>query len=356
MSDFLVSEILVLVLLLPPLLRPFSKSLQKAVAVPILPLFSAAISVLVIWGHGLTVSFVPILFMVAVSIITEFIRFVLFLGKLPNNFYSIPSILLRIFLLTLVIGLFCGVFYFSPEQEYKTGNVQILKEPLTAVKNGRETQTGFCYTPQTKINGKVLVINAFLNSTGTPSTVSLYLAGKGYTVMELIPFVKSEKKMFIKRGEAFFTALHSIFKNETLSAQADRGEFYEVLSALTEKERPFYVFAEGPYTKFLADYTAKHPAAFEGVFYAVSEDNMLLTQPELKNAYILDERKDIRFSQNIKSYPSCVFIRKKEVFAGWGELRCEDILAAMLLGATRDLGRRDRIFTGETVEKWLELK
>ena len=133
-------------------------------------------------------------------------------------------------------------------------------------------------------------------------------------------------------------------------------EFYEVLSALTEKERPFYVFAEGPYTKFLADYTAKHPAAFEGVFYAVSEDDMLLTQPELKNAYILDERKDIRFSQNIKSYPSCVFIRKKEAFAGWGELRCEDILAARLLGAMRDLGRRDRIFIGETVEKWLELK
>lgn len=40
MTDLLLSELVVLLLLLPVLLRPFSKSLKKGRAIPILPFLS----------------------------------------------------------------------------------------------------------------------------------------------------------------------------------------------------------------------------------------------------------------------------------------------------------------------------
>ncbi len=357
MSDFLVSEILVLVLLVPPLLRPFSKSLQTAAAVPVLPLCSAAVAALTIWGHGITVSFLPIPALIIICIITEFLRFAMFLGGLPNDFYSFPSILLRLFLSVLLLGAFFSAFYFSPEQEYKPVYSDISKEPLVLTKNGKEIRAGFCYEPKEskeKKGVRVLVLSPFSGSSGEPSTVSLYLADKGFTVIEPALSGGADKGFPVKRSEVFFAVLQTLLKKEP--EQILERAFDQALSVPAEKERPLYVFAEGLYTRLLAEYTAKNPAAFEGVFYVISEDEKLPRSLSAENAYILDERKELRFSKSLSEYPACVLIRKKESLSGWGELRCEDVLAARLLGAERDLGRKDRLFTAATAEKWLELK
>ena len=111
MSDLFVSEILVLILLILPLIRPFSKALKTAGAIPFLPLASFIILVFTIIGQGLIFSLIPTALIVIICIITEFARFVMFLKQVPNNFYTIPSILLRIFVLILLSGAFYAAFY-----------------------------------------------------------------------------------------------------------------------------------------------------------------------------------------------------------------------------------------------------
>ena len=48
MTDLLLSELVVLLLLLPVLLRPFSKSLKKGRAIPILPFLSLFVCICII--------------------------------------------------------------------------------------------------------------------------------------------------------------------------------------------------------------------------------------------------------------------------------------------------------------------
>lgn len=53
-SDLLVSELLILGLSLPALLRPFSRQSRKISAIPLLPVLALSVGALTVLGQGLT--------------------------------------------------------------------------------------------------------------------------------------------------------------------------------------------------------------------------------------------------------------------------------------------------------------
>lgn len=360
MSDFLVSEILVLILLLPSSLRPFSKSLKKACAVPLLPLFAASILVFIIFGQGITVSLLPVIVIVAVCIITEFPRFVLFLSKLPNNFYSIYSVLIRIFTLALLGGAFFSAVYFSPEREYGAEVFEILKEKMELNLNGRKFCAGVSYTPQNTKDEHitVLVLNAYPDRIYGENTLSRFSAAARYKTVELTNAENSNLTYRPPHYEQFRAALYAILKKYFQDDRSIQNEpFNSVISEVLnhKKNTAVYAIAEGKYIQALYDYYTKKPDAFAGIFFILSEEDEIKGLNKTAS-YILDEREPLRFSPELANFPVCLFIRQKEKCAGSGELRCTDILAAQLLGSSRDLGRKDRLATAAVFEKWLGIR
>ncbi len=370
MSDLLVSEILILFLLFLPSVRPFSKSLKKAAALSILPFIALIISVLVIAGQGISFSLLPVIIIVIVCIITEFARFVMFLCRVPNDFYSIPSLLFRIFMLFLLTAVVFSCFYFSPESEYKTDYSKFLKQDVIIRLDGKKTNVGTCFVPKTSAHEQitVLVLGSFPNQIGNINTITGFLADAEYKTIELTNPENNYLWYMPKGGEEFISVFNSIIKKEIqINTKINIENFNSAISQIIENEKnsAVYVISEGIYNQAIYDYAAEHPEAFAGIFYvlsqeehssALSENRSAIKGINPKNVYVLQEDETLRFSKELGRYPVCFFLRSKEKLPHFGELRCRDVLAAGLLGSSRDLGKKDRIKVAEIFEKWLKIR
>ena len=359
MSDFFVSEILVLILLILPLIRPFSKALKTADAIPLLPLASLIVLILSIIGQGLIFSLIPTALIVIICIITEFARFVMFLRQVPNNFYTIPSILLRIFVLILLSGAFYAAFYFSPEKEYPVFTSLAEKEKISFIAEEKEKTAGVYYKPEPCRNEKeaIIIVPPFPNEIA--GTFDRYLLNEGYKVASLSLPKKTGYKYKLKNSEIFFSVVDSVLNTKTEQASKNTGN-ENLGTSLSSLIRFFgntelFLIGEGTPVQDLLDYYNKNPNAFSGAFFIISEGSPLPDGLKEGTYTVLNE-KDLKFSENIALFPICFFIQSKESLTGFGDIRGNDILASFLLGYSRDLGRQDRVNTIKAFEKWLNLR
>ena len=91
MSDFFIGELLVLLLLVPVLLRPFLRSLQSIRGIVFLPPVALFVCFLIIAGSGFPVSFLPVVFVSVVAFLGGLARMVRALRGLATDWYSLPS-------------------------------------------------------------------------------------------------------------------------------------------------------------------------------------------------------------------------------------------------------------------------
>ena len=360
MSDLFVSEILVLILLVLPLIRPFSKALKTAGAIPLLPLVSFIILVFTIMGQGLIFSLIPTALIVIICIITEFARFVMFLRQVPNNFYTIPSILLRIFVLILLSGAFYATFYFSPEREYPVFTSITEKERISFIADEKEKTAGVYYKPEPCRNEKeAIVIVPPLANGEYAGTFDRYLLNEGYKIASLSLPKKTGYKYKLKNSEIFFSVFDSVFNTKIaeVSKNAGNENLGTSLSSLIRffGNTELFLIGEGTPVQDLLDYYNKNPNAFSGAFFIISEGSPLPDGLKEGTYTVLNE-KDLKFSENLALFPICFFIQSKESLTGFGDIRGNDILASLLLESDRDLGRQDRVNTIKAFEKWLNLR
>ncbi|UTC91113.1 hypothetical protein E4N80_01960 [Treponema denticola] len=360
MSDLFVSEILVLILLVLPLIRPFSKALKTAGAIPLLPLVSFIILVFTIMGQGLIFSLIPTALIVIICIITEFARFVMFLRQVPNNFYTIPSILLRIFVLILLSGAFYATFYFSPEREYPVFTSITEKERISFIADEKEKMAGVYYKPEPCRNEKeAIVIVPPLANGEYAGTFDRYLLNEGYKIASLSLPKKTGYKYKLKNSEIFFSVFDSVFNTKTaeVSKNAGNENLGTSLSSLIRffGNTELFLIGEGHPVQDLLDYYNKNPNAFSGAFFIISEGSPLPDGLKEGTYTVLNE-KDLKFSENLALFPICFFIQSKESLTGFGDIRGNDIFASLLLESDRDLGRQDRVNTIKAFEKWLNLR
>ncbi|EMB20642.1 hypothetical protein HMPREF9723_02102 [Treponema denticola OTK] len=359
MSDFFVSEILVLILLILPLIRPFSKALKTADAIPLFPLASLIVLILSIIGQGLIFSLIPTALIVIICIITEFARFVMFLRQVPNNFYTIPSILLRIFVLILLSGAFFAAFYFSPEREYPVFTSIAEKERVSFIADEKEKTAGVYYKPEPCRNEKeaIIIVPPFPNEDA--GTFDRYLLNEGYKIASLSLPKKTGYKYKLKNSGIFFSVFDSVFNTKTAetSKNADNENLGTSLSSLIRFfwDTELFLIGEGDQVQDLLDYYNKNPNAFSGAFFIISEGTPL-PKGLKEGTYTVLNEKDLKFSENIALFPICIFIQSRESLTGFGDIRGNDILASLLLGSSRDLGRQDRVNTIKAFEKWLNLR
>ena len=409
MTDLLLSELVALLLLLPVLLRPFSRYLKKEAAIPILPFIGLFVCICIAAGQGIVlILFILILFTLIVCI-SEMMRLVAFSQGMVNDFYGIASIILRAVLLILFGGTAYLIFRFAPESSIKTGY------PLT-IRNTELTETASPVNPIKSIlierqggaDKKALVIVAeTFPSSNRPGTIAALLADKGYTVLEIIQL---NHRDIIPRAPLYGKLLPLAGKKEHrfLSKEADPqtavffSKFIENAVTRYGGNKRLFLYAEGVYTDLAAQFCTEYPGIFTGVFFCLSEEEPLpqipegwaniireedgqaaagtesLTEPAIPAPASSDRTAaagETASRETMHSAPTstpdtavqsmliasepllpfCCYIRPYSELAGFGALRAEDILAAELLGSSRSLGRKDKTAAAAAFDRYAVL-
>ena len=310
MTDLLLSELLALLLLLPVLLRPFSKGLKKGAALPILPFLSLFVCICIAVGQGI-VLFLFILSLFALIVcVSETIRLVAFFQGMLNDFYGIASIILRAALLILFCGMMYLAFRFAPEASVKTVyplTVRNAERTEAAPQSSRAAASDTAATeqapviaPASQVNpiesvlierqggadkrALVIVAEAFPSS-GRPGALASLLADKGYTVLEI---TRLKGKSIIPRAALYGKLLRLAGKKEQrfLTKETDPqtaaffSEFLKQAIPRYGRNKRLFLYAEGVYTDLAAQFCAEHPGTFTGVFFRLSEEEPLPQIPE----------------------------------------------------------------------------
>ena len=314
MTDLLLSELVVLLLLLPVLLRPFSKSLKKGRAIPILPFLSLFVCICIIIGQGIVLYLFILVLFVLIVCLSEIIRLTAFSQGMLNDFYGIASMMLRIVLLCLFCGVAYCAFRFAPEASIRTdypltvrsieltdntsagSNKDTAEQPadsaspdasascnLSASRNPIE---GLLIERQGGADKRALVIIAeAFPYTERPETLASLLADQGYTVAEI---TRLKPRGIIPRIELYRKLLHLVGKKEQRyllkeddpQTAAFFADFLEQTVARYGRNKRIFLYAEGIYTDLAAHFCTENPGVFTGVFFSLSEEEPLPPAPD----------------------------------------------------------------------------
>lgn len=403
MTDLLLSELVVLLLLLPVLLRPFSKSLKKGHAVPILPFLSLFVCICILIGQGIVLSLFIVIIFVLIICLSEVIRLIAFFQGVLNDFYGIASMILRVVLLCLFCGVTYCAFRYAPEAHIRTEHPLTVRSIELTDTIGADTGTAErpadsvltdASAPRNPIEGLLIerqggadkralvIIAEVFPYSGQPETLAALLADQGYTVAEI---TRLKPRGIIPRTELYQKLLHLVGKKEQryLAKEDDPqtaaffAEFLEKTVARYGRNKRIFLYAEGIYTDLAAHFCTGHPGVFTGVFFCLSEEEPLPSAPDGWVQTMREHNPELPSDDNStadttavseapmtaaaqptspeatpqsltapaqpeRTLPFCYYIRPYPELAGFGQLRAEDALATELLGSGRSIGRQDK--------------
>ena len=314
MTDLLLSELVVLLLLLPVLLRPFSKSLKKGRAIPILPFLSLFVCICIIIGQGIVLYLCILALFVLIVCLSEIIRLAAFSQEIPNDFYGIASMMLRIVLLCLFCGAAYCAFRFAPEASIRTEyplivrSIELTDKTNAGADKGSAEQTADSASPDSSVSRNLsasrnpiegllierqggadkralVIIAESFPYTERPETLASLLADQGYTVVEI---TRLKPRGIIPRIELYRKLLHLVGKKEQRylikeddpQTAAFFADFLEQTIARYGRNKRIFLYAEGIYTDLAAHFCTENPGVFAGVFFSLSEEEPLPSAPD----------------------------------------------------------------------------
>ncbi|CEM62097.1 hypothetical protein DWQ65_10600 [Treponema phagedenis] len=367
MPDLLISEILILLLLLPPLIRPFSKYCRQIDGVPLLPLLAFVLCVLIFFGQGVSLSFLPVAGFVIIVQASEVVRFFKLLQDVPNGFYTVPEMLLRVFLLLLFATVVYFVFLFAPESTYKP-SVSINETVFSLHVNNQKIHGGVVLSSSRSVKEKpnVIFLSGLENMKNPADTVARVLAEKGYTVFILEVLADRSFSFYIRPPRFFiYASLYRYFflkkpieRTQVADSKkiAECEDFLRSLSELTRQSGKTFVFAEGAYTHAFLQFMEKEPSSFDGAFFLFPSEEAAKNFSGNDSWITKIKGGDkVNFFDVNPAAPFCFFYSDDKT-VGFGELAAEDVLAAKLLGTERDIGRQQRLALSGIFEKWLYIR
>lgn len=373
MSDFFISELLVLLLLVPFVLRIFSQSLQSLRGTLFLPAIAFCICLLIIAGNGFPVSFIPVFLFSCIALVVGFPRMVRTLRGLETDWYAISSRIMYGILVPLFFVVVFGAFYFAPESGYPAGgNVKrtvTIERPGVAVLASR-----YAWAPsdEGETYGSVVFLGDASGGAQNRTTLAYILAEQGYSVFSDDYRSFYTWKNGLMSWPAFrFAAIRAgdalrgqpLFTDEEEIRTVERRNIARAMYAVLEKKRdgPLFIIAEGSACVPAAEYLSASGTPVDGFLCLVSPENVSAVERKLdatgyEGQYTFVTSETSMIPSASAYLPVLVLSGGNGTMIGRGELDCDDILTAVLLGGSRDTGRKRAERLSRRVEHWFSLR
>ncbi len=399
MRDIVMSELLVSALLMLVLVRPVFKPLKSVSALAILPFIAFFVCIFIFIGHGI---FLPVCFLTVFASIlcfVEFGRLIALVQHMRNDTYSKGAVVFRLVLLVFLSGFLFLLYRFPHSAPYHTEKpIRCKSVTLSAPENGgaelpvRLVCSEAAGTADTAGSGNrgnriasadgmqhvqplvagsssgtaaddVLILVA-ADSSGaddTAGTVARVAAGKGYTVIEILP---AKQPFSLPRFWLYKELIPLIGKNtgrylKKIPDEKEAGVFSACLEKTVQQygnAKRIYVYADGRYTDLTAEYAIQNSDIFSGVFFSLSEEEPLPSAPDgwavLSTAGAVKTEKE-------RHAPFFFYIQPHENLTGFASLAADDPLAVLLLGVPAEKvlhSRQTEVHTAELFCSWLSEK
>ncbi|MGP1594674.1 MAG: hypothetical protein ACTTH8_05455 [Treponema sp.] len=362
MSDFLLSELLVLSLLLPVLLRPFVKPLKKGQALPILPFISIFVCICILFGQGIILSFCVLCCFAVIVACSEIMRAAAFFHGVFNDFYAVPAAVLRGFLLCLFCAAGWLVVYCSPEAPFIPEKPIVEQAIRLPQESGNPVEACLLIPANAAASKTLVVVAAAFPFSHTAGSIARIFADAGYSVLEITRLYKSP---VVPRFNVYRSVVplmlppqqgHRVIPKETGTETA---AFFDdfLLKAVDQygQHKQVFLYTEGIFSDLAMQFCINNPGVFNGAFFNVSEEEPLPLMNDTRAVCTYSQEGGMPPAPKADTYqPFYFYIHPHRDLAGFGSLRADDILAALLLGSGRDLALQDQKATAEHVIQWLQ--
>ncbi len=370
MSDLFISEILVLILLLPVLLRPFFRRLQRIEGIAVLPLLSLLLCLAVIAGSGLRVTFVPVLLFSILLFFSGLSRMARLFVGLPTDLFSSLSALYAGFLLLIFSAVLLCSFFSAPENAYvASGKIQrsIIAEWVSPGITARFTVLGQVPSGGSSVAPIVLFLPDIVSGADGRTTAALILAENGYTVVSADFTSKTDFntalfshpaiRRFITLGYRIVAERYALTDGDELF-QAQAKEIIRLEQFARRRygvNAPVFVVSEGSGSRVLLARMKAEPNLFAGGVCIVPQD-FTESFSSVPGGYRTVTSESGPLPADAGGAAVLALTGDRKQLPGFGELGADDVLAALLLGGERDSGRRNAELTGRRIASWLAMR
>lgn len=369
MSDLFVSEILIFFLLLPVILRPFFRRLQRVEGCALLPFLAFLMCVAVIAAFGLQITFLPVLFFCLLVFFSGLARLFRLFRHLPTDWYSPVAKVYGGFVLLLFVGVFWLSFAYAPETGFFSGkNVQRVSVTRT-VSGGIKARVTTWTPPVGGTNdGKAPVVlfvgDVSSGAAGRRTTASI-LAENGYTVVAADfsgsrdygnPLLSSSfLRQFLFRFVRVFSIPQIPASDETVQVaqMQELNRLVEMVKGQYGSDAVLFVVAEGSACDAVLSSLRTQPDLFGGAFCILSSNAVVTVSSGDSISVSADSG---ALPANAGSFPVCVLTGGPETLYGFGELAADDPLAAAQRGVARDVGRKQAEITARRAVSWFAMR
>ncbi len=367
MSDLFVGEILVLILLIPVLARPFVLKLRYMEGLTLLPVTAVVVAVFVVLAEGLSLTLFPVLAFAVLMFLVTLPRMVQYTRGLPTDFFGPGAILGCVLLSIVYTGVVCVSILYMPEPYSETEKMFKKESEFRYEGNGLFATYSLWSPPEADQWNRNIVL--FLHDASTapesrPIAASL-LSSEGFYVVEAsftgnCGYTSILHKTMNGRRIAgsllrVFGQSELVFRNENLEA-IQIMELNRMLSFCTEKfgsTSSIYICAEGSANKAALQAYSSNPGVFKGVVCIAGS-----TEFETLSAKVPDPcvPTSVLGSLPPEAYASGrLFLTAPDSHLfGLGEIGSTDVLQAILLGGFRDEGHRTAELVGRKILTWIQ--
>lgn len=371
MSDFFIGELLVLVLLLPVVLRPFIRRLQRIRGIVFLPPVALALCILVIAGSGFLISFIPLFILSVVFSFAGIPRMARAMRNMATDWYPLSSsIFYGLLVLVFMVVAFSAVS-FAPETSY-LGVLPVKKDVWYERLASSVSVRNFSWAPLSGVphTGTVIFFADAAVGADSRNTAACILAEKGYTVYAkdycsfyaweyplmayssfrqpilLIGKIFARKPFFTDANEIYFTQQGAVSR-----AVSD--------VRATMQSGPLFILAEGNACAPTAEYLRTERAGIQGFICLASHHDLEVLEQALdvsgfSENYTTVLSETIMVPKTASEKPALLLSGEKGSLIGSGELDSNDVLAAILLGGSRDTGRKRAERLARRITDWCD--
>lgn len=380
MSDLFVAELLILVLLLPPLLRPFLPPLQRLSGIAALPLAALLLAAATLLGNRFRLSFAPVLLFTVLVFLFTLPRLYRLATGLPSDWFSAGVKVFYVLFLVLGGGTAWLMVRFAPELAWAP--VSVLAETRSSVElgGGRIAWLHSLEPADRGTTGTVLFIGTA--TVGDRSTAAQVLAEAGYRVTEAvfsgrtglrgvsIPFAPGQIKDLIARiraarseraasgsadssggREREYTGVAvTAGTSGSVSAAALSSDILALVRKIREESggsMPIFILTEGFGVPVVLEALEEDSALFTGTVCLLPAGSSV----SVEGAASLRGSSGF-MSADSATAPVLLFFGEVADLFGFGEVGADDPLAAFLAGGERDPDRKVAELTARRLIAW----
>ncbi len=379
MTDLFVGEILSLILLLPVGLRAYLRRLQRIEGIAFLPLVSLALTALCTLAFGFPLSHIPAAFCSALFFLTYAPRLSRLARGIPTDLYPPSAKIGHAFLLAALAAAIASSALYSPEPmpRFAESAVRSVSSSRTTLNErarfyswsrAQAAQDAFV-APM----ARVLYVSGPIAGAKGRDTAFLLLADEGYDALscELSRSLVSGNGLSAFPFYRSFTSRIKAVAVGGLPGQVPEwsdDHRLETQRLLDEGERRYpslgrdrtFLVVEGTAAIPVLDYLSLSGLEPAGVAFIASESEEIDVMRHIADRKPLWRVSRVKESEAMPSGAGdsnvLVITAAKDGLFGFGEIACDDVLAAALLGGARDKGRLRAERVGRRLATWFDLR